>query len=482
MEAITTTYKAPGKVLILGGYAILERPNPGLVLEVDSYFRCVAQWNTDDGAEPIADDAFRVKVTSKQWGSWSGTYVFDMKNGLVPSPESKERNPYVEKTLGWALYCAFKFDEHPQWPKGHILVLSLFADNDFYSQQENLQKSGLKRTVKGLRSLPAFADVVNKSAKTGLGSSAAMISAIVSCVYGHLHHSLNRALAHRVAQICHAAVQGKIGSGFDVCCAFYGSMEYVRYDAKPLNPYLTVLSSPNESFEECGQALIKCIKDPDAWNHEMRPFELPNGMVLICADVAGGSETPSMSKKILDWKARSDGTVWERLLKRNERAIHALKELSSAQNADPSAYDDKLSEFSKRKSKEWAGSDSLSFLFIECHKAFLEVRESMRIMGSLADVPVEPKEQQVLCDMSLDLVPGVLCCGVPGAGGYDAVYALTLGESAAQALEQFWEKFTADGLGNVCALLLRQASSHGAQEDEGFITDNASSKRLKEGE
>ena len=36
-------------------------------------------------------------------------------------------------------------------------------------------------------------------------------------------------LVHNLAQFCHCCAQGKIGSGFDVAAAVYGSMEYVRF-------------------------------------------------------------------------------------------------------------------------------------------------------------------------------------------------------------------------------------------------------------
>jgi len=466
---VSTTATCPGKVLILGGYAILERPNSGLVLAVDSRFRSSATWE-DDVVEPGSDP--KVEIFSKQWGGWKGSYRFSEKEGLVPDASSTERNAYVEKPASWALYCATR--EKP-FPPNKSLKIVLLADNDFYSQQENLKALGLKRTSEGLRALPPFSEVRNKSAKTGLGSSAAMISSLVSCILAHVADNRDVEYSHRIAQLCHAAVQGKIGSGFDVCAAFYGSMRYVRYDADPLGPCLSTMSSKGSSFAAGAKDLHEYSKKDSAWNHVVEPSALPSGIELLCADVAGGSETPSMSKKILDWRSKSDGTVWNTLISRNDIARGALDALRQAAR-DASEYELTVNRLSTQKSSEWEPFNDVAKLFVACHKAFLNVRDSLRKVGELADVPVEPSEQQALCDATLSHVPGVLACGVPGAGGFDAVFALVLGKDAAKQLETFWENYSSSsGESKICPLLLRESKGNAGV----LITVDVDVKRQK---
>lgn len=85
-------------------------------------------------------------------------------------------------------------------------------------------------------------------AKTGLGSSAAMTTAVVASLlqyFGRVDLPLHGAakedvetdleLVHSVAQAAHCAAQGKIGSGFDVSCAVYGSQRYVRFSPSVLS-------------------------------------------------------------------------------------------------------------------------------------------------------------------------------------------------------------------------------------------------------
>lgn len=83
--------------------------------------------------------------------------------------------------------------------------------------------------------------------KTGLGSSAALITSLVSSLLVHLgvvardsfdndaeggtaSASEGRRLAHNLAQYVHCLAQGKVGSGFDVSAAVFGSQLYTRFD------------------------------------------------------------------------------------------------------------------------------------------------------------------------------------------------------------------------------------------------------------
>jgi phosphomevalonate kinase len=71
-------------------------------------------------------------------------------------------------------------------------------------------------------------------AKTGLGSSAALTTSLVSAVLqwfevtrvGLRADSEDRRVAHNLAQLVHAVAQGKIGSGFDVAAAVYGTLHF----------------------------------------------------------------------------------------------------------------------------------------------------------------------------------------------------------------------------------------------------------------
>lgn len=124
----------------------------------------------------------------------------------------------------------------------------------FYLQ---LTARNLPPTLQSLSQLPPF----NKTGvhiadvhKTGLGSSAALITSLVSGLLLHLNviaadsfateggtasASEGRKLAHNLAQYVHCLAQGKVGSGFDVSAAVFGSQLYTRFDPAVIEPLMS---------------------------------------------------------------------------------------------------------------------------------------------------------------------------------------------------------------------------------------------------
>ncbi|KAI7994310.1 Phosphomevalonate kinase, peroxisomal [Camellia lanceoleosa] len=78
----------------------------------------------------------------------------------------------------------------------------------------------------------------------------------------------------------------------------------------------------------------------------------------------------------------------------------------------------------------------------------LQIRCHMRLMGEAAGIPIEPESQTELLDATMNM-EGVLLAGVPGAGGFDAVFAVTLGNSSSNVTKAW-------GSLNVLALLVRE--------------------------
>lgn len=61
---------------------------------------------------------------------------------------------------------------------------------------------------------------------------------------------------------------------------------------------------------------------------------------------------------------------------------------------------------------------------------------------------IEPESQTQLLDETMN-VEGVLLAGVPGAGGFDAIFAVTLGESSSKVTKVWSSR-------NVLAMLVRE--------------------------
>lgn len=282
----------PGKVLIAGGYLITQEGLPGLVLSTTARFYSTASivpasvneldsalekaiaaldWATiatlatshpSSGAGPIS-----VRVISPQFHTqWEYTISPSGAEALRVAPvDAGHRNTYVEWAINTSLIAASAYITAATLASAvsvlashgcHLRVL-LQADNDFYSQRAHLEDAGLPVTTENLAALPRFNPcpldpssgkaVINK---TGLGSSAALVTSVVGATLSILgiadlgdssngavgarakaavhDRAASQRLVHDVAQTAHCLAQGKVGSGFDVCSACYGSVRYVR--------------------------------------------------------------------------------------------------------------------------------------------------------------------------------------------------------------------------------------------------------------
>lgn len=177
----------------------------------------------------------------------------------------------IERVLLLALEVKSAASLREQLAAGYDIVI--VGDNDFYSQRAQasplfsgtfqcanrhgqLAAKNLQPTLENLLHLPPFLSTGVKLAevhKTGLGSSAALITSLVSALLLHLgvipedsfkseggleSASEGRKLAHNTAQYIHCLAQGKVGSGFDVSSAVFGSQLYTRFDPQVIQPLM----------------------------------------------------------------------------------------------------------------------------------------------------------------------------------------------------------------------------------------------------
>mmetsp|Transcript_21221 Transcript_21221/g.31880 ORF Transcript_21221/g.31880 Transcript_21221/m.31880 type:complete len:176 (+) Transcript_21221:209-736(+) len=116
------TISAPGKALIAGGYLVLERPNPGLVLATDSSFHTtittrpphyveslerggVCNDDHNNGSDTTLNQSFPLDVYSPQFHE---TYTYsvhlntkstEQSLSLRPRFINQPSNSYIEKTV-----------------------------------------------------------------------------------------------------------------------------------------------------------------------------------------------------------------------------------------------------------------------------------------------------------------------------------------------------------------------------------------------
>ena len=105
-------------------------------------------------------------------------------------------------------------------------------------------------------------------------------------------------------------------------------------------------------------------------------------------------------------------------------------------------------------------------LLSNLRKLFNQARELMREMGTAAGVEIEPVQQTQLADQT-EGISGVLCAGVPGAGGNDAIFAIVLSVKARTRVESMWSEW--GSAGTVSGTGTRSGSGSGSVSSVGTV-------------
>jgi len=352
----------------------------------------------------------------------------------------------VETALCYALSYVTTVSGNPIVAPASITIL---ADNDYYSTPSDLTSEPKNRFYN-------FGVPISKAHKTGLGSSAALVTALTAAVLTHylptstldLSTPNGKRRLHNLAQAAHCAAQGKVGSGFDVASAVFGSCLYRRFSP-------SILSSHSEPGSPGFASHLRATVDEAGkpWDTEVvkDAVKVPSGLRLVMCDVSCGSGTPGMVRNVLDWRKQEPAEaerVWKDLQAANEslaREMRALAEMSTPADA-PRDY-------------------------APLRACFKSIRKNIRAMGEKSGVPIEPPAQTKLLD-ACEGIEGVVGGTVPGAGGYDAIALLIEDKQATVAglreLFQGWEfKGEVEGGGKVSMLGVREEMEGVRVEDVG---------------
>ena len=482
----STTVSAPGKVLLAGGYLVLESPNPGYVIAADKRFYTTVK------DVPNTDKEFNTILVKSPQFHTAWNYSFFSADGSVSLEcnsstttidgvdQDAKTNQFVEKTLRVFLaYLKAAQDSDEQQHPLQSLEITIRADNDFYSVRSHLQEQNCNK----VEDLPRFCNCPVDSEtgvvtfnKTGLGSSAALATSLIGALYYHWFRKLELRNIHNLAQICHCYAQGKVGSGFDVSAAMYGPHVYRRFplcilpdllqqlDHEPttISPMASMLldqvvhsswysttSAPSYSSEdEDEENFGEDSKDRKRANDDddssiPAPLPLPEGLQLLLADICGGSESPSMAKTVLKWKQthffQSPTNIphWTSLQKWNQKLISLLETIAVQET--PSLQND-VDQLAILHASEW-GTAANHPLLTELHETLKHCRTELKGMGEAAGVPIEPDVQTQLIDATMAL-KGVVGAVVPGAGGYDAIACLYIDKAEVkESIEQLWARW-----------------------------------------
>ncbi|KAI7863574.1 ribosomal protein S5 domain 2-type protein [Spinellus fusiger] len=441
---MTTIVSAPGKVLLTGGYLVLDQAYQGLVVGTSARFYTIIRPSKVPG----------IHVHSPQFKDAHWEYTVQADPFVIEC--QRGHNPFVEPAIRFTLSILREKMGKEAWRQLHLEYdIVIVGDNDFYSQQAQLQSLGLSSEIENLEKIPAFAPThctLSSVHKTGLGSSAALTTSLVAALYAHLLSSKldtreDLQWVHNIAQFVHCYAQGKVGSGFDVSAAVWGSHCYRRFHPRLLNDLMK---------EDTSSAVLLQQLSPEneEWDHRVVPFTLPPRFELMLADIDAGSHTPTLASKVLAWRTshpEQAHTLWQSLSSYNTNVEHALRELQSASITHAQEYEAALDLCATHKPCEWETLPTSPVMqsMVGLVKAFANVRQLLREMSQHSNVPIEPQEQTQLLD-ACESIPGAVMAGVPGAGGYDAIYCIVLSTTAKTHIHAVWKEWK---LLNVAPLL-----------------------------
>ncbi|KAJ4341776.1 phosphomevalonate kinase [Didymella glomerata] len=394
-----TAVSCPAKVLVAGGYLVLDRNYTGLVFGLDARIHCVVEPIKSTSGVSISE----IVVKSPQFRDaiWEYGYRAKEQDGgmsvhtlSVGHNQVLSKNPFIETALTYALTYIWTLTPNRIISPASIRIL---ADQAYYSNP------GTPRSASRFLD---FSVSLSDAHKTGLGSSAALVTSFTAAVLSfYLPKDLfdidtERGLTvlHNLAQASHSHAQGKVGSGFDIASAVYGSCLYKRFSPSLLRD-LTAPGAPG-----FGAKLKELVEGN--WDTEIAKslIKMPRGLRLVMCDVDCGSETPGMVKRVLQWreeKATEAEGIWQRLQGGNEALAAELTRLAEEGAEEPDGQ----------------GRYAKLAVMIE------ENRVAIRDMGEKSGVPIEPPQQTALLDYCTK-IEGVVGGVVPGAGGFDAVVLL----------------------------------------------------------
>ncbi|KAF8252336.1 phosphomevalonate kinase [Wilcoxina mikolae CBS 423.85] len=454
---------APGKVLLAGGYLVLDQNYSGLVFALSARIYAVSVANEQ---KPNTITVRSPQFAGAEWGyeiSLPGVEYDDGGVAIMPVAGSS-KNPFVETTIRYVLSYltastpGLSSSTHPG------AVITIYADNDYYSQPPSNTPT------------PRFNNLnvpITSAHKTGLGSSAALTTALTACLLStfsqptiDLSSPETETKIHNLAQASHCAAQGKVGSGFDVAAAVFGSCVYHRF-----SPAILEIVGDAGSAGFAGRLQEAVDK---TWDFKVEKTRVPPGLRLLMGDVDCGSSTPGMVRKVLAWRKEDSEAAkaqWDTIEDLNKGLIDLLADARKLSERSPGEYLEALNNINNESSVISEGSTLLQNISAQISK----IRANIRAMGEAADVPIEPPAQTKLLDSAVASTKGVLGAMVPGAGGYDAVVFLMVDrEDVVENLKRFLKKYKfegeGDGKGTVEALETREEHKGIRNEEISMFT------------
>ncbi|XBW35883.1 hypothetical protein QEN19_001457 [Hanseniaspora menglaensis] len=397
---IQRAFSAPGKALLVGGYLVLDQEYESYVVALSSRMHSVV--------ESKPSDEIKVKVISSQFNNdtWEYSILKNSAGNLKPLEINGLKNPFVEKTI----LNVLNFFNAKKSNVNYEITIKIFSDPGFHSENES------KVMFNGKKKFNFHKKTITNVPKTGLGSSACLVTVLTSALVSvflndfNVNNEENLSLIHNLAQVAHCQAQGKVGSGFDVAAATFGSILYQRFSADLINS----LPSFEDEGINYGEHVLNLVNNTD-WHFTHHRIQLPKGLRLIMGDVNTGSETTKLVAKVKAWyndNMPESLNVYKSINDGNSKFISSLTIMNELAGSNVEEYNLILKEIEQGEFKHKVLTD--------ISESILKIRSNFRNISKEGSVDIEPAVQTELLNNVIKQ-RGVLTAMIPGAGGYDAI-------------------------------------------------------------
>jgi phosphomevalonate kinase len=159
MSDKTTLVSAPGKVLLAGGFLVLDPQYFGIVISTSARFYTLIRPLPNSSSD---SESIRIKVQAAQFPKEESVWEYDLSLSqgieLKPCSEKDEGNKFVQLTIDCALRYALEVvgEEGVRKGLGNGVEIIVLADNDFYSQSDKVSPSHTFSWALEERPLAAF--------------------------------------------------------------------------------------------------------------------------------------------------------------------------------------------------------------------------------------------------------------------------------------------------------------------------------------
>jgi phosphomevalonate kinase len=140
----TTIVSAPGKVLLTGGYLVLEPAYSGLVIATSSRFYSIVRTQASTSTDTKSAPKIVVEAPQFEGAIWTYSVEPGQDDGIMVQPieSNNGRNKFVEialqKTISLIQTMERETDSSDIFEDISQLNIVIVGDNDFYSQRRTV--------------------------------------------------------------------------------------------------------------------------------------------------------------------------------------------------------------------------------------------------------------------------------------------------------------------------------------------------------